>query len=57
MLVKQGDVIQKGQIIGLAGATGRVTAPHLHFGIRVHGVQVDPIQFIKTINSLDNVPL
>ncbi|MEA1914184.1 MAG: M23 family metallopeptidase [Campylobacterota bacterium] len=55
--VKVGQKVKKGDIIGLSGATGRITGPHLHFGIRVHGVNVDPLQFVKTINSLDNLPL
>ncbi len=55
--VKVGDKVKRGQIIALSGATGRITGPHLHFGIRVYGVNVDPIQFIKTINSLDNLPI
>ncbi len=50
--VKKGDFVKKGSIIGLAGATGRVTGPHLHFSVRVNGVQVDPLQFIDTIDIL-----
>ncbi len=50
--VKAGQKIKKGQIIGLAGATGRVTGPHLHFSVRLHGVQVDPMQFIAVFNGL-----
>ncbi len=57
MLVSEGESVQKGQVIGLAGKTGRVTGPHLHFGIRVHGVAVDPMQFLQIVNSLNNVPL
>ncbi len=38
-------VVKKGQVLGLAGATGRVTGPHLHWGVRVNGVLVDPLQF------------
>lgn len=35
--------IQRGQVVGLVGATGYATGPHLHFEIRVNGVPVDPL--------------
>lgn len=42
MNVKRGDIVTNGEIVGLVGATGRVTAPHLHWGMRVQGARVDP---------------
>lgn len=50
-LVQKGDVVKKSQVIALSGKSGRVTGPHLHFGVRVFGVQVDPLQFISLINQ------
>jgi murein DD-endopeptidase MepM/ murein hydrolase activator NlpD len=42
MSVEEGQVVQGGEIIGNVGATGRVTGPHLHFGVRLHGMRSDP---------------
>ncbi len=49
---KVGDKVARGQSIGLSGATGRITGPHLHFGVMVHGIQSDPINLLTQINQL-----
>jgi murein DD-endopeptidase MepM/ murein hydrolase activator NlpD len=41
--VKMGDRVRKGQRLGLSGATGRVTGPHLHLSARWQGEWVDPV--------------
>jgi murein DD-endopeptidase MepM/ murein hydrolase activator NlpD len=46
-LVKVGDIVEAGQRIGLVGATGRVTGPHLHWEVWAGGVQVDPIYWLQ----------
>jgi murein DD-endopeptidase MepM/ murein hydrolase activator NlpD len=40
--VREGDIVQAGQRIGAVGATGASTGPHLHWGLYVHGLSVDP---------------
>jgi murein DD-endopeptidase MepM/ murein hydrolase activator NlpD len=46
LLVKQGDMVRKGQDVALMGSTGRSTGPHLHFEVLKNGAQVDPLRFI-----------
>ena len=50
--VKVGDPVLRGQSIGLTGATGRITGPHLHFGIMIYSLQTDPLDLIEQINAL-----
>jgi murein DD-endopeptidase MepM/ murein hydrolase activator NlpD len=52
--VKVGDRVHKGQRLGLSGATGRVTGPHLHLGVRWQGMYVDAVKLLKlTLPTLD----
>lgn len=41
--VKEGDMVQAGQVIGAVGSTGASTGPHLHWGLYVNGQSVDPV--------------
>jgi hypothetical protein len=50
--VTAGQHVEKGQRLGLTGATGRVSGPHLHWGVKVKGVAVNPMQLIQLISSL-----
>ena len=43
---KAGDKISAGDIIAKAGSTGRSTAPHLHFELRINGEKVDPLPYL-----------
>ncbi len=49
--VTPGAVVEKGQVLGLAGATGRVTGPHLHWGVRILDARVDPFTLIALNSS------
>jgi murein DD-endopeptidase MepM/ murein hydrolase activator NlpD len=45
--VAVGEIVERGQQLGLAGATGRVTGPHLHWGVRLLDARVDPFSLVR----------
>ena len=45
--VKAGDELAAGDVLGKVGATGRVTGPHLHWGLTVERARVNPLQLVK----------
>ena len=49
IIVNKGQVVYKGDKIGLVGSTGRSTGPHLHFEIRKNGKTVNPIGYLPKI--------
>ncbi len=51
ILVEEGDLIELGQVVGRAGATGRVTGPHLHWTLRLSGARVDPLSVIEILED------
>lgn len=47
-----GRRIEKGELLGLSGATGRVSGPHLHWGVKLNAVPVSPLQFVEVMDEL-----
>ena len=45
--VDEGEIVERGTVLGRAGATGRVTGPHLHWGARVLDARVDPFSLLS----------
>ena len=46
LCVKEGDVVKKGDVIALAGSTGRSTGNHVHFEVRINGKTEDPLEYV-----------
>jgi len=47
--VSEGEMLERGELIGLSGNTGWSVGPHLHLSIKVNGASVDPLKFIKAV--------
>jgi murein DD-endopeptidase MepM/ murein hydrolase activator NlpD len=50
-LVAVGDTVSRGQVIGLVGATGRVTGPHLHWAAQYGGIAFDPTDLLTLFSA------
>ncbi len=46
-LVKKGDIVQRGKVIGHIGNTGRSTGSHLHYGVRYNNKSIDPMKYLQ----------
>jgi murein DD-endopeptidase MepM/ murein hydrolase activator NlpD len=51
-LVREGQEVARGAVVGEVGATGRATGPHLHFGLRWRGARVNPVLLLAPPSSL-----
>ncbi len=49
--VLEGEILERGELIGLSGNTGWSVGPHLHLSIKVNGASVDPLEFIRTVDE------
>ena len=50
ILVREGEAVKQGQVIGRIGASGRATGPHLHWGLKWNDARLDPLLFTGPMN-------
>jgi murein DD-endopeptidase MepM/ murein hydrolase activator NlpD len=55
ILVKPGQQVPKGFVVGRAGTTGRSTGPHVHYEIRIAGKPIDPIRYIRAGSEIGSL--
>ncbi len=49
LLVKEGDIVKQGQVIGKVGMTGRASGPHLHWGMKWNAARIDPKMLVPVL--------
>ena len=49
--VDEGAMVRRGDVLALSGGTGRVTGPHLHWGVRLNNTRVDPLDLLRKFSS------
>ncbi len=49
--VEEGALVRRGDVLALSGGTGRVTGPHLHWGMRLNNTRVDPLVLLRKFSS------
>ena len=50
-MVEEGEFIDRGQMLGLVGSTGRSTGPHLHWSVSLNNFRIDPLEFLPAVNQ------
>ncbi|NLD37841.1 MAG: M23 family metallopeptidase [Desulfatiglans sp.] len=51
--VNNNELIKQGDILGTVGSTGRSTGPHLHWGVRVNNMRIDPVSLVKVSSHME----
>jgi murein DD-endopeptidase MepM/ murein hydrolase activator NlpD len=49
--VAEGEAVERGQLVGLSGSSGRVTGPHLHWTMRIGRARVDPLSLVSVLGK------
>lgn len=52
--VEEGAMVRRGDVVALSGGTGRVTGPHLHWGVRLNNTRVDPLDLLRKFSNQSN---